>query len=59
MKRNENIVIDFASGVPISPNEPLTRAHVKGWVKAVFWGLRAYILAMLVLVVIGLAKGSF
>ena len=37
---------------------PLTRAPVKGWVKAVFWGLRVYIVAMLVLVLVGFARGA-
>ena len=36
---------------------PLTRAPVKGWVKVVFWGLRVYIAAMLVLVLVGFARG--
>lgn len=38
---------------------PLTRAKVKGWVSVVFWGLRIYIVIMLVLVTIGLVKGGF
>ena len=38
-------------------NVPLTRAKVKGWVSVVFWALRIYIVVMLVLVFIGLAKG--
>ncbi|WP_179123200.1 hypothetical protein [Ferroacidibacillus organovorans] len=36
---------------------PLERAQVKGWVSSVFWGLRVYILIMLVLVVIGFSRG--
>jgi len=59
MKRKDGVIVDLMSGAPISPSEPLPRAQVKGWVKAVFWGLRVYIAIMLVLVVIGLAKGSF
>ncbi|MBF8378933.1 hypothetical protein IW967_13840 [Alicyclobacillus mali] len=59
MKRKHGVVVNLTSGAPISPSEPLPRAQVKGWVKAVFWGLRVYIAIMLVLVVIGLAKGSF
>ncbi|AEJ44215.1 hypothetical protein [Alicyclobacillus acidocaldarius] len=59
MNRKENVMMDFTSRAPISPTEPLARAQVKGWVKAVFWGLRVYIAIMLVLVVIGLVKGSF
>ncbi|SIT13824.1 MULTISPECIES: hypothetical protein [Alicyclobacillus] len=59
MKRKNAVVVDLTSGAPIAPSEPLPRAKVRGWVKAVFWGLRIYIAIMLVLVVIGLAKGSF
>ncbi|MDI9260456.1 hypothetical protein [Alicyclobacillus sendaiensis] len=59
MKRKNHAIVDFAPKAPVSPTEPLPRAQVKGWVKAVFWGLRVYIAIMLVLVVIGLAKGSF
>lgn len=36
---------------------PLERAQIKGWVSSVFWGLRVYILIMLVLVVIGFSRG--
>ncbi|WP_181362923.1 hypothetical protein [Sulfoacidibacillus thermotolerans] len=36
----------------------LTRAKVRGWVRAVFWGLRLYILIMIVLVIIGFAHGQ-
>ncbi len=32
---------------------PLRRASIKGWVWWAFWGLRAYIVLMLVLVVVG------
>ena len=35
----------------------MTKAHLKGWVRVVFWGLRIYILAMIVLVFIGFARG--
>lgn len=36
---------------------PLRRAPIKGWVQWAFWGLRAYIVAMLVLVSIGFTRG--
>ncbi len=36
---------------------PLRRAPIKGWVQWAFWGLRAYIVVMLVLVSIGFTRG--
>lgn len=36
---------------------PLTPVKPRGWVAWVFWGLRIYIAAMLVLVVIGFSRG--
>lgn len=36
---------------------PLRRAPIKGWVQWAFWGLRAYIVVMLVLVTIGFTRG--
>ena len=36
---------------------PLGRAPIKGWVQWAFWGLRAYIVVMLVLVTIGFTRG--
>lgn len=36
---------------------PLTRAPVQGFVKAAFWGLRFYIIVMLLLVAIGFSRG--
>lgn len=36
---------------------PLTPVKPRGWVAWVFWGLRVYIAAMLVLVVIGFSRG--
>ncbi|MHB8248567.1 MAG: hypothetical protein ACYDCX_06725 [Acidithiobacillus sp.] len=36
---------------------PLRRAPIKGWVQWAFWGLRAYIVIMLVLVTIGFTRG--
>ncbi len=36
----------------------LTKAQVKGWVRVVFWGLRVYIVVMIVLVAIGFARGQ-
>jgi len=35
----------------------LQRAPIKGWVQWAFWGLRAYIVVMLVLVTIGFTRG--
>lgn len=43
--------------VPSPALPPLTRAKVRGWVSWVFWGLRVYIAAMLVLVAIGFSRG--
>lgn len=36
---------------------PLARAPVQGWVRWAFWGLRVYIVVMLVLVAIGFTHG--
>ena len=36
---------------------PLSRAPVQGAVKTAFWGLRLYIVAMLILVAIGFTRG--
>ena len=36
---------------------PLTRAPVRGWIQVAFWGLRIYIVVMLVMVAIGFARG--
>ena len=36
---------------------PLRRAPIKGWVQWAFWGLRIYIVVMLVMVAIGFARG--
>ena len=36
---------------------PLSRAPVQGAVKIAFWGLRLYIVAMLILVAIGFTRG--
>ncbi|MBN2679108.1 hypothetical protein [Acidithiobacillus thiooxidans] len=36
---------------------PLSRAPVQGAVKIAFWGLRLYIVAMLILVTIGFTRG--
>ena len=38
--------------------QPLTRAPVRGWIQVAFWGLRIYIVVMLVMVAIGFARGS-
>lgn len=43
--------------VEIEPPVPLTRVAPSGIVRIVFWGLRVYILAMLILVGIGFARG--
>ena len=37
---------------------PLERAVVKGSVQVAFWGLRVYIVAMLILVIVGFARGT-
>jgi hypothetical protein len=36
---------------------PIPPAKPEGWVRWVFWGLRIYIAAMLVLVAIGFSRG--
>ncbi|UTV80063.1 hypothetical protein MQE22_08505 [Acidithiobacillus sp. YTS05] len=36
---------------------PLQRAPIQGWVMWAFWGLRIYIVVMLVMVGIGFARG--
>ncbi|MCL8208436.1 MAG: hypothetical protein K6V97_10245 [Actinomycetia bacterium] len=41
----------------LGPPAPLRRAQPEGWVRWVFWGLRVYIVGMLVLVAIGFARG--
>lgn len=41
----------------LEPPVPLTRIHPKGPVQIAFWGLRIYIMVMLVLVAIGFARG--
>jgi hypothetical protein len=35
---------------------PVERAGVKGWVQVAFWFLRIYILAMIILVIIGFSR---
>ena len=37
--------------------KPLTCAPVRGWIRVSFWGLRIYIVVMLVMVAIGFARG--
>ncbi len=37
--------------------KPLSRAPVQGWIQLAFWGLRIYIVVMLVMVAIGFARG--
>lgn len=51
--------VRFADPLPVEDLTPvpLTRAQVKGWIRWSFWGLRLYILVMLVLVVIGFMRG--
>ncbi len=41
----------------VPPRPPLTPIVPRGWVRLVFWGLRVYIVAMLVLVIIGFSRG--
>ncbi|WP_162839389.1 hypothetical protein [Ferroacidibacillus organovorans] len=48
----------FSQDHNIEQLPPLERAQVKGWVNSIFWGLRVYIVIMLVLVVIGFSRGS-
>lgn len=57
MNGGKVVEMDF-SRKPVDPVKPLERAHVKGWVRTSFWALRIYILVMLVLVVVGFAKGT-
>ena len=35
---------------------PVERAEVKGWIQIAFWFLRIYILAMIILVIIGFSR---
>ena len=35
---------------------PIKRARIKGWVQVAFWFLRLYIVAMIILVIIGFAR---
>ncbi|QRF24363.1 hypothetical protein FY534_12555 [Alicyclobacillus sp. TC] len=53
-----DVLIELNKVTPIPVHAPLQRAKVKGWVNVVFWGLRIYILAMVVLVIIGFARGT-
>ncbi len=55
--KKENIYLVSRSEDYMQPVE-LTRAKLKGWVRIVFWGLRLYIVAMIVLVAIGFARGQ-
>jgi hypothetical protein len=43
----------------VIPFEPrgVTRVHPEGWVRWLFWGLRIYIVGMLILVIIGFTHG--
>ncbi|MCY0895391.1 MAG: hypothetical protein OWS03_03685 [Alicyclobacillaceae bacterium] len=41
-----------------TPQVTLERAKVKGSVNVIFWGLRIYIVAMVVLVIIGFTRGT-
>ncbi|AOU96962.1 hypothetical protein BI364_02115 [Acidihalobacter yilgarnensis] len=35
----------------------ITRAPIKGWIQFAFWGLRIYIVVMLLMVAIGFVRG--
>ena len=49
---------ELLTGSPQLPAlAPLTPVKPRGWVAWIFWGLRVYIAAMLVLVVIGFSRG--
>ena len=51
---------DFASFLQtegVRELAPLSRAPIQGAVKIAFWGLRLYIVAMLILVAIGFTRG--
>lgn len=39
------------------PRPPLNPVVAQGWVRWVFWGLRVYIVGMLILVIIGFSRG--
>ncbi len=45
--------------LPPDDNAPvkLTKVVPKGWIQIAFWGLRLYILIMVVLVAIGFSRG--
>lgn len=47
----------FAEETHLEP-KPLTRAPIRGWIQFAFWGLRIYIVAMLVIVVVGFIHGN-
>ncbi|MCI0182149.1 MAG: hypothetical protein OWR52_12870 [Acidibacillus sp.] len=57
MKKDNLYLVASRSDDYMQPVE-LKRAKVSGWVKFVFWGLRVYIVAMVVLVAIGFARGQ-
>jgi len=58
MKKTGNVVPFSVDQEPQELPVTLTRAKVTGLVKGVFWGLRLYIVVMLVLVIVGFARGS-
>jgi len=57
MREGKVIEVDFGRKEP-DTLAPLERAHVKGWVRATFWGLRLYIVLMIILVIVGFTRGS-
>jgi len=48
----------FVADEQLEDMAPLARAPIKGWIKAVFWILRVYVVALLILVGIGLYRQS-
>ena len=59
-KETLDVSDDFASFLQAEGGgelAPLSRAPVQGVVKIAFWGLRLYIVAMLILVTIGFTRG--
>ncbi|MDD2876896.1 MAG: hypothetical protein PHT60_04805 [Acidiphilium sp.] len=64
MNNNESLppisiedVNTFLREEPVQTLAPLTRAPIRGWINVAFWGLRVYIVVMLVLVGIGFVRG--
>ena len=56
MKARQNALQVVPPGSPEVPVE-LTRITPRGSIRLVFWGLRIYIVTMIVLVIIGFSRG--